>query len=148
MLSTPYFLDKKYMQNLGGTQNCSGSFDIEEVPNLKACKKTSGYSLGASLYGFRYFGGEVDSANNPKGCYADGNHNIYWNKHPTGGTSPWSKPVCQRGKHKNQRYWITLFDQIKLYYENGSYFWYTCDYLLYPFYPYIVKQLDANAKIL
>ena len=82
--------------------NCSASFDIENVPNLKACKRAAGYSLGVSLYGYKYFEYTVYSADRPKGCYVNG-QNIYWNNHPTGGKSHQfvssQRSVCQRGMY-------------------------------------------------
>ena len=72
------------------------TFDIEKVPNLEACKRAAGYSLGVSLYGYKYFEYTVYAADRPKGCYVNG-QNIYWNNHPTGGKSSGIRSVCQRG---------------------------------------------------
>lgn len=100
MITNNFFtccLDKKYMLSPHDS-NCSASFDIEKVPNLKACKRAAGYSLGVSLYGYKYFEYTVYSADRPKGCYVNG-QNIYWNNHPTGGKSSGIRSVCQRGMY-------------------------------------------------
>ena len=93
----PCSLDKKYMLSPYDS-NCSASFDIENVPNLKACKRAAGYSLGVSLYGYKYFEYTVYADDRPAGCYVNG-QNIYWNNHPTGGKASGIRSVCQRGKY-------------------------------------------------
>ena len=94
----PFSIDREVILAEAGASDCSGSFDLEGIASWTECKSSGGYKLGG--YGYHSWGYKIKpAADRPKGCFAQGGK-MYWNSHPTGGTSSGSSyiyPVCKRG---------------------------------------------------